>query len=411
MKILYINHYAGGPKYGMEFRPHYLAREWVKSGHSVTVAAASYAHVRTRQPEAPHRFTTELIDGVHYVWCRTPRYDGNGVSRVLNILAFLNRLNQWKSWLPESPDAVIASSTYPLDIYPARSIARHFDARLVWEVHDLWPLSPMELGGMSRRHPFIMLLQRAEDTACREANAVVSILPMTSRHLQDHGMAAGKFIHIPNGIDPSEWNTPNPGLPPAQLALILDQARRDGHLTVGYAGSHGIANALDTMLDAAELMRGEKVTWILIGSGPEKARLVARTRNWNPRNLHFLDAIPKSSIPAALRPMDVLYIGFQRQPLYRFGIGPNKLMDYMMAARPVILACEAGNDPVAEAQCGFTIPPDSASQLADCVRRLASMSHDERNALGAMGRHHVESHLVYPVLARRFIEAMRPGRS
>lgn len=395
----------------MEYRPHYLAREWARSGHSVTVAAASYAHVRTRQPETGNRFTVEFIDGVRYVWCRTPEYSGNGISRVLNILAFLYRLRQWRSWLPEAPDVVIASSTYPLDIRPALRIARKFDARLVWEVHDLWPASPMELGNMSRYHPFIMLLQNAEDVACRRADVVVSILPKTSRHLQAHGMAAGKFFHIPNGIDPAEWNTPDPGRPPAQLASILDRAHRAGHLTIGYAGSHGIANALDTLIDAAELMRGEKVTWILIGDGPEKSRLMARAAARGAGHVHFLDAIPKSSIPAALRPIDVLYIGFQRQPLYRFGIGPNKLMDYMMAARPVILACEAGNDPVAEARCGYTIQPDDAGQLAECVRQLAAMSDEERNALGAAGQRHVESHLTYPVLAQRFIEAMRVDRS
>ena len=96
MNILYINHYAGGPSYGMEYRPYYLAREWVRAGHSVTIVAASQSHVRSKQPAVSSRFTIECVDGVNFVWCETPKYQGNGVGRVRNIATFLLRLSQWR---------------------------------------------------------------------------------------------------------------------------------------------------------------------------------------------------------------------------------------------------------------------------------------------------------------------------
>ena len=111
MNILYINHYAGGPVYGMEYRCWYLAREWVRAGHSVTIVGASHSHVRAKQPSMNGRFTREVVDGVSFVWCQTPAYRGNGVGRVLNIVAFLRRLGQWRQWLDMRPDVVIASST------------------------------------------------------------------------------------------------------------------------------------------------------------------------------------------------------------------------------------------------------------------------------------------------------------
>ena len=110
--------------------------------------------------------------------------DGNGVGRVVNIVSFLRRLGQWRQWLVDKPDVVIASSTYPLDIGPARRMARAHDATLVWEVHDLWPLSPIELGGMSPRHPLMMWMQHAENMACRDADLVVSLLPKADDHLR-----------------------------------------------------------------------------------------------------------------------------------------------------------------------------------------------------------------------------------
>jgi glycosyltransferase involved in cell wall biosynthesis len=410
VNILYVNHYAGGPAYGMEYRCHYLAREWVRAGHRVTIVAASQSHVRSRQPAVAGRFTRETVDGVQFVWCATPAYRGNGVGRVVNIVAFLWRLRQWRQWLDMKPDVVIASSTYPADIGPARAIARAHGATLVWEVHDLWPLSPIELGGMSRRHPFILWMQHAEDAACRDADLVVSMLPKADAHLSEHGMAAAKFVYVPNGIDPAEWAEPEGALPEAHAAAIR-AARDAGRLVVVYAGAHGLANALGTLLDAALRMRDEPVQWLLVGTGPDKDALRERVRAQRLDNVTLLEPVPKAAIPTLLRAADLLYLGLQRQPLFRFGISPNKLMDYMMAARPVVCAIDAGNDPVGEAGCGCTVAPEDPAALADAVRRMHALGAPGRDRLGRAGRTFVEQHHIYPVLARRFLAALPRARS
>ena len=405
MNILYINHYAGGPAYGMEYRCYYLAREWVRAGHRVTIVGASQSHVRSRQPRVPADHARETVDGVEFVWCRTPGYRGNGVRRVVNIAAFLRRLGQWRRWLDFVPDVVIASSTYPADIGPARRIARHHRATLVWEVHDLWPQSPMELGGMSRWHPFIVWMQWAENAACRDADVVISMLPKAGAHLREHGMAADKFVYVPNGVDPAEWADASASLPPAHVAA-LREARDRGHLIVGYTGAHGLANALDSMLDAAALTCAEPVTWLLVGSGPAKVALQRRAAAEGLSCVKLLDPVPKAAIPTLLAEMDVLYIGLQREPLFRFGISPNKLMDYMMAARPVICAIDAGNDIVGDAGCGLTIAPEDPVALAASVHRLRELPAAERERLVQAGRRYVEKHHEYSVLAKRFLEAL-----
>ena len=93
-------------------------------------------------------------------------------------------------------------------------------------------------------------------------------------------------------------------------------------------------------------------------------------------------------------------------PLYRFGIAPNKLMDYMMAGRAVLHSVEAGNDPVADADCGLTVPPESAAAVAQGLRQLATTTPEQRKQMGARGRAYVLKHHTYPVLAQRFIEAI-----
>ncbi|MFC5512697.1 glycosyltransferase family 4 protein [Massilia jejuensis] len=407
MNILLINHYAGSVRHGMEFRPYYLAREWVRLGHRVRIVAASHSHIRAQAPDMEGRTRFDQnIDGVDYSWFATPAYRGNGAGRIVNMLGFLWRLARAGRTLAREtrPDVVIASSTYPLDIWPARRIARLAGARLLFEVHDLWPLSPMELGGYSRWHPFIMLLQAAENHACRHADPVVSILPKVREHLEAHGMAPHKLHIVPNGADPAEWTGAEPALAP-QLERDLAKARAAADCVVGYAGTHGLANALDTLLDAAALLRGRRIAFVLAGSGPEKQRLQRRVQAMGLHHVYFLDPVPKHAVPALLRRFDLAYIGWQRQPLYRFGIAPNKLIDYMMAARPVVHAVEAGNDPVADAGCGITLAPEDPHALAAAFVRLAGSSAAEREAMGLRGQRYALDHLTYPVLGQRFLTA------
>ena len=167
MNILYIEHYAGSISMGMEFRPYYMAREWQKAGHQVRIMAADYSHLRTKQPELTGNFCKTQIDGVDFQIIKTGAYEGNGAKRALTMFRFTGSL-----WLHAGrlvrefkPDAVITSSTYPLDAYAGYRIARKAKARYIHEAHDVWPETLIELGGMSRSHPFIRLLDRAEKYA------------------------------------------------------------------------------------------------------------------------------------------------------------------------------------------------------------------------------------------------------
>ncbi|MEF7614746.1 glycosyltransferase family 4 protein [Aquincola sp. MAHUQ-54] len=413
MNILYINHYAGSPSLGMEYRPYYLAREWVRLGHEVQLLAASQSHVRARQPEGVGRAPRdERIDGIAYRWYPTPAYQGNGLGRVRNIASFL-----WQVWRDGPrlargfrPDVVIASSTYPMDIWVARRIARLAGAVLVYEVHDLWPLSPIELAGMSKWHPFALVCQAAEDAGYRDADVVVSMLPKVHGHMAAHGLDLARLAIVPNGISPDDWPAPGePGTPLRDdVAQALAAARAAGRTVVGYAGSMGLPNALDTLLDAVP-QAGPGLHFVLVGDGHERARLAQRVAAEGLHNVTMLPPIPKAQIPTFLQALDIAYIGWQHMPIYRFGIAANKLMDYLMAGCAVLHSVEAGNDPVAEAGCGLTVPPEDAGAVAQGLRRLAALPPGERAAMGERGRAFVQSQHTYPVLARRFLAAVSHG--
>jgi glycosyltransferase involved in cell wall biosynthesis len=407
MNILLINHYAGSDRHGMEYRPYYLSREWTRLGHNVTIVAASASHLRVRAPAIEGNLTQEFIDGIRYLWLRTPSYTGNGVSRAGNIFAFLCQLQRYGRRIAAvaRPDSVIASSTYPLDTLVAHRFSRQSDAKFIYEVHDLWPLSLIELAGMSPRHPFVMLLQWAENFAYRHCDEVVSMLPNAASYMQKHGLAPHKFTYVPNGVQIREWER-EPQPLPVEHQVQLAALKEKGCFIVGYAGGHGLANALETLIDAAHSLKELQIAFLLVGQGPAKAALQARAYHTGLTNTLFLPPVPKQAVPTLLGMMDAVYLGCPRKPIYRYGISPNKLFDYMMAGRPIVLAAETGNDLATASGCSITVPPEDPVAVAEAIKQLASLSRAEREAMGAKGRAYVLAHHDYRTLARRFLQVL-----
>ena len=406
MNIVLVNHYAGSPEHGMEFRPHQFARHWVAAGHHVTILAGSYSHLRNRNPEVRERVVEEEIDGIRYRWLRTPHYSGNGLRRIRSIHAFVRAVDrERREDLRGRPiDAVIASSTYPFDIDPCRRIAREHGATLVWEVHDLWPLSPIELSGYSPRHPFIRVAQRAEDRCCRDADLVVTIPPRAIDHLQTRGLHPDSCVCIPNGAESAAAATDHR---PAQAVRDL---RSEGRFAIVYAGGHGEYHALDVLIEALGELPARRFGLVAIGEGSEKSQLRSLARRIGPVRAEFIDRVDRASALAALAEGDAIYVGLRGHQIYRFGIGLNKIYDAMLCGRPIIASYTAGNDPVHEAGCGLRVDADDPRSLARAIEDLAAREEESRLELGANGRRYVLEHHDFEKLSARFIEAIQSKR-
>jgi glycosyltransferase involved in cell wall biosynthesis len=407
MNILLINHYAGSDYYGMEYRPYYFASEWKKMGHHTTIVAATHSHIRSHNPEIKGWYCIEEHQGIEYFWIKTPSYKSNSPARFINMLIFIFRLFLLVPKICKriKYDAVIASSTYPLDIFPSRKIAKRCKAKLVYEVHDLWPLSPMELGGYSKYHPFIMIMQYAENYAYNHVDYVVSLLPKTKEHMIAHGLKEEKWSYIPNGINLNDWQQRQeiPADIKNELLLLKNKFRR----MVAYTGTYGVANALDSLLDASKLLVENSVAVVLFGKGPEYEHLCQRVKTEELKNVFVFGSIAKRSIPDLLSVFDFLYIGWRNQHnLYRFGISPNKLMDYMMSGKPVIHAVKAGNDLVVEAGCGISVTPENAVEIAKAIKELSSKTDETLKVMGDSGRKFIMSEHLNSVLAAKFIKIL-----
>lgn len=392
---------------GMEFRPFYFAREWMKNGHEVRIIAADYSHLRIKNPNQAKDFCIENVDGVTFQWIHTDKYEGNGVKRALSMFQFCGKMWVHARRIVKEfgPDVVIASSTYPLDTWPAQRIRRMAKAKYIHEMHDLWPLTLTELGGIPKWNPFVLLLKKAENSAYRHADSVVTLFPNAWEHMRHHGLHdKKKYFYIPNGIVTDDWKAQG-GTLPAEMEEAFACERERNRFIVCYLGGHALSNSLDVLIDAAQLMQDEPVCFFLIGKGVEKEELMKRAAGLT--NVRFFEPLPKTLVASALSRADVLYAGAKPCSLYRYGVSLNKLYDYMMAGKPILYGVQAFNNEVEEAQCGVTIQPESATEIAEGVRGLMRMTEADRLRLGENARRWVLKNRTYSKLARDFEEIMR----
>lgn len=382
---------------GMELRPYYLAREWGRMGHCAAVVAGGFSHLRRENPCALRALNRLTEDGVEFCVIKTPQYHANDWRRAVNVLSFTSNLRRYGPELARRyrPDAVIVSSTHPFDFSAAKKIARRCNAALIFELHDIWPLSLIELHGYSGRHPMMRLIEAAEKQALEQSDAVVSLLSSAARYCIENGITPKKLEYIPNAAA----NDPPADPPPGHRAALCGLRRKYGFAVV-YAGGFSAANAVDLLPDLARRM--PQTGFAAIGEGPLR-ETIARTA---PENLVLLDAVDRRVLPPLLSEADALWLATRNLSVYRYGVAMNKLYDYMLCGRPVVFATACKDNPISRAQCGITVDPQEMIQTEAALEQLRAMTPSQRAEMGARGAQAVRLEYNYRQTAEKYYHVL-----
>ncbi|MBP0050158.1 glycosyltransferase family 4 protein [Marinobacterium sp. AK62] len=394
-----INQYASTPDYGYAGRHYYLGQELAKLGYKVYLVASANHHLLRVKPELNSNFNIhKLSDGFNMVWCAMPEYkEAHNKKRVLGWFFFSWRICNLIKIIPDSPDVLVCSSPSLISFLGAQYISRNFRSKLVFEVRDIWPLTLIDIGGYSKNNPFIRVMQWVEDFAYRKSDHVISNLKNAAEHMKNHGLEPSKFTWIPNGFSLREAQKNAP------LNIeALSQLPREKFI-VGYTGTIGVANALDILIDAADILKGfDDIRFVLVGEGKEKKSLEEYALAKKINNVVFLKSIPKLEIQSILSEFDACYIGWLNDDLYKFGIGANKIPEYLFSSKPIVHAYSGACDPISENKSGITVPAGDASNLASAILKLYKMPVSEREEMGARGRKAALEQYEYGMLARNY---------
>lgn len=402
MDIWIFNHYAQPPDLPGGTRHYDLGRELLRCGHRVVIFASSFHHYIHRETRLGpgEAWRLEEVDGVKFVWLRTPPYTRNDLNRVRNMVAYMLRACHLGRKLPRllphvgQPDVVIGSSVHLLAVLAALWVARRYNAKFIMEVRDLWPQAIVDMGELSERSPVVRLLRRLEKYLYTCGERIVVLGPQMEDYISRLGVPRDRIVWIPNGVDLSRFGDAPP-------------AHADGKgFRVLYLGAHSQSKELDVLIRAAKMIQDwnyADINFALVGDGPEKGRLMALAAELGLVNVRFYDPVPKTEVPRVLREASALLIA-EEAKFFSYGGSILKLSEYMAVAKPIIFCVNAPHNPVEEARCGITVPPRQPEALADAILKLYRMPPEEREAMGQRGREYVEKHHDIRVLGQRLAE-------
>jgi glycosyltransferase involved in cell wall biosynthesis len=398
LRIAFVCHYFSPEPAAPAARVHELARAWVRSGQAVTVLTA-FPNFPTG--EVPRRYrgrlaATEWVDGIRVLrsWLYAVAHRGVGL-RGLNHASFMVTVLLVGFPRLGAVDVVVASSPTLFSALSAWVMARARRVPFVLEVRDLWPDAFAEVGAL--RNPVALATFRGlASFLYRRAEHVVVVTQAFAERLGRLGVPPTRLTVIPNGADVDLFDPTNAdrGAARERLGIAPDA------FVVAYVGSHGISHGLDAVLQAAR--RLPSVTFLLVGDGAERERLVARRDQEDLRNVCMLPSVPKGEVPAIYAAADICLVPLRDVPIFEAFV-PSKMFEVMAAARPIVASVRGEARAILErAGAALFAEPEDAAGIADAIATLHADA-TLRARLGARGRQFVLAHYDRQVLAHRYL--------
>jgi len=372
MHILYFHQHFSTPRGSAGTRSYEMAQALIRNGHTVTMVCGSYTQGTTGLATLFTKGRRRgMVDGIDII-----EFDLN----YGNDMNFTQRLGVFVKFALGSigialrePADVVFSTTTPLTAGIPGIFARWLGRKpFVFEVRDLWPELPKAMGVIT--NPVVLwLMSILEWASYRSADRLVGLSPGIVSGIAARGVDKSRIAMIPNGCDLDIFSTATVGWRPTGVS--------DDQLLAVFTGTHGNANGLGAVLDAAQMLKNrgrDDIKIALVGQGREKPKLEARARSQGLDNILFLDPIPKVELAGLMTGADIGLQILRNVPAFYYGTSPNKFFDYVSAGLPVLNNYPGWlADIIVENDCGFTVAADDADEFASALIKAA----DDREAL------------------------------
>ncbi len=379
------------------------ARRWVELGHDVTVVTGFPNHpTGIIRPEYRGQFVKrERIAGIDllrtWVYCAANK---GFFRRVLNFFSFFFSSLILGAVMTQRPDVVIGTSPQFFCAVAAYLLSRIKRVPFIFEVRDIWPQSAIEMGVLKSRW-LIRALEAIEMHLYQHAALIVPVAESTREYLLNKGIPPEKIKIITNGIDAAYLASSS--VAPEEVRQQLGLA---GKFVVSYIGTHGMAHALDVVLNVAKRFTADPdLHFLFIGEGAEKTKLKQLAEQLALSNLTFLDQQPRERLLGFYRASDVSLVPLRRLAIFR-KVLPSKLFELMGVGCPIICSVEGeAARLVANSEAGLCIKPENADELFAAINKLRSDS-ELRKQMSANGQQYVKIHYLRSALAEKYLSVV-----
>jgi colanic acid biosynthesis glycosyl transferase WcaI len=401
MRILYLSQYFPPEAGATQTRSYEMASAWVRLGHYVTMLAEFPNHPSGIIPSTYKGKIYEHDDlhGIEVirVWVKASPVK-NFTNRMLFYLTYMLNSSIAGVVLARGKYDLVYASSPPLFVgVAALFLSAIKRIPLVFEVRDLWPESAVALGELSNPRA-IALAKKLEQACYHHAIQVVVVTRGIYDRLAHRGIPTDKLCFVPNGA-----NTDLFTFTKAERERIRRELRLEDKFIAIYAGIHGLAQGLETILDAARILQTiQDIHILMIGDGPKKAEIQSLAASYNLPNLTLMPEKPRESIPGYLSAADVALIPLKKAEIFK-GALPSKIFDAWACERPVLLSIDGeARDLVENVQGGIYIPPEDPAKMAVALLHLRD-SPSVRQSMGENGLNYTLLNHSRAALAEKLI--------
>lgn len=401
--VWFIFKEASPANQGAYSRHFFLARQLVKKGYKVYIFASTFHHFQFEPKKQIESYSIEEIDGVNVCWLKGVKYKNpHGLKRVLSWFVYSWRLLLFPVKKIGPPSTIVISSPPLIPILNAFLFKKRFkNIKIILEIRDIWPKTFIDVGNYSKYNPMIVLMSWIEKLGYKISDHIVATIPKADEHIKKVINKPFDYRCIPQGIDSNFIQ---------DLEELDDDFKNNNipkdRFIIGYAGTIGASNALETLVEAARklsLIKPE-ITILLLGDGFFKDRLVEQSKGLD--NITFLPRIKKTKVISFLRECDVLYDSVKMVPLYKYGLSRNKWIEYMYSAKPIIASYSGYLSLINEAECGVAVPAEDVDALVDQILDYYEMEHEQRTKIGLKGKDYILKNRTYEQLTEQLTEIL-----
>ncbi len=384
-----MNHYASNTFFEQGGRHYWFARELKKQGYEPVVFCCN-----TKHGAAENYFDRENLwhehsttDGIPYVFIRSTPYQGNGKQRIKNMLLFARNLCATAKQYAKNygkPDVILASSVHPFTVWAGERIATKFGVPCICEIRDLWPESIVAYNLAKKNSPAVKTMYRLEKYLYAKADAIIFTMEGGRDYVVEQGWdkAHGgpvdlhKVHHINNGVDLELFEANK-----VHHTINDTDVNNSNTFKVIYTGSVRLTNHVECIIEAANAVWNknfQNIIFLIYGQGDQLEQLRTNVKQRGINNIYFKGAINKNCVPFLLSKADVCITDLCSSELFRFGISPNKLYDYIASGKRVISGLKCNYDIVEEFGLGCTLDKTDADTIANSVINMYQMPMSEK---------------------------------
>ena len=401
-KVLwYLHPYAGGPGIGQAFRPYYFCREFALKNITPVIVSSSWHHLMYNK--STHQENQE-IDNINYFFLKNKSYSSNGIGRILNMFSYsIKLLTNKKIKVKYPPDIIIVSSPHLFTFLSAYIISKRYKSKLILEVRDLWPLSLVDIAGVSKSHPIVTILSMIEKFAYKKSDYIVTLFNNGKKYFSNFKTKDNSIVYIPNG---SIINNNPKNISDDNIVKYIKKKKAIGEFIIGYTGAHGTPNALGQLLRATLILKNKKINnyhIIMIGDGIEKDRLIEFSNKNNLDNITFFDSVNKDRIETIINEFDLCYIASLKKDIYQYGVSPNKLFEYMGASKPILSSIYLDSI-IEDAKCGIVADSEDEQDLALKIDFFLNIDSNKLKIMGENGSKYLLKNHNIKKLANNYLE-------